>query len=490
MRARTGNRLSQTFYWHDYETWGTDPQRDRACQFAGLRTDTDLNEIGEPLVLYCRPATDLLPHPDACLLTGITPQLAEREGLIEAEFAARILSMLSQPGTCGVGYNSIRFDDEVTRNLLYRNLYDPYAREWRNGNSRWDLIDTLRLAYALRPDGIVWPSHDDGTASFKLEHLTAANGIGHAQAHDALADVRATIAMARLLRQAQPRLFDYALTLRDKRQVRALLEKGEPLLHASSRFASALGCIAPVYAVAPHPTNTNGVICFDLRADPAQLLDLPVDEIRRRLFTPAAQLPDGQERIPLKTIHVNRAPTLAPLKTLTAQTAERWRIDPPQVAERARWIAASAAAIRRRVQEAHQMPETPAETDPDLMLYSGGFFSDADRRAMDAVHRLAPNARAVHALSCADPRLPRMLDRYRARNWPETLTPAERAEWDEDRFARLTDPAAGAGIQIAHYEQRLMELTEAHAGDAAKLQILESLADWAERIFDAGLFQS
>ncbi|TCT20622.1 exodeoxyribonuclease I subunit C [Thiobaca trueperi] len=490
MRARTGTRLSQTFYWHDYETWGADPHRDRACQFAGLRTDADLNEIDAPLVLYCRPATDLLPHPDACLLTGITPQLAEREGVIEAEFAARILRVLSQPGTCGVGYNSVRFDDEVTRNLLYRNLYDPYAREWRNGNSRWDLIDTLRLAHALRPEGIDWPTHADGTTSFRLEHLTAANGIGHAQAHDALADVRATIAMARRLRQAQPRLFDYALTLRDKRKVRALLEKGEPLLHASSRFASALGCIAPVYPVASHPTNTNGVICFDLRADPAQLLDLPVDEIRFRLFTPAAQLSDGQERIPLKTIHVNRAPVLAPLKTLTAQAAERWRIDPRQVAERAQWIAASAAAIQRRVQDAHQMSETSAETDPDLMLYSGGFFSDADRRAMDAVHRLAPHDLAEHPPAFEDPRLTRMLFRYRARNWPETLTPDERADWDEDRFARLTDPAAGGGIQIDQYEQRLVELTEAHADDPARLQILDSLSDWAEQIFDAGLFQS
>ena len=245
-----------------------------------------------------------------------------------------------------------------------------------------------------------------------------------------------------------------------------------------------------MYPVAPHPTNTNGVICFDLRADPAQLLDLPVDEIRLRLFTPAAQLPDGQERIPLKTIHVNRAPVLAPLKTLTAQTAERWRIDPHQVAERAQWIAASAAEIQRRVQDAHQMPETPAETDPDRMLYSGGFFSDADRRAMDAVHRLAPNELAGHAPTFEDPRLPRMLFRYRARNWPETLTPDERADWDEDRFARLTDPAAGGGIQIDQYEQRLLELTEAHADDPARLQILESLSDWAERIFDAGLFQS
>lgn len=254
----TASSCTPSFLWHDYETWGADPSRDRPCQFAAIRTDADLNPVGAPLLLYCRPATDLLPHPEACLLTGITPQLAERKGLIEAEFAARINSALSLAGTCGVGYNSMRFDDEVTRNLLNRNLLDPYAREWRNGNSRWDLIDVLRLAHALRPEGLVWPTHEDGTTSFKLEALTAANGIDHGQAHDALGDVRATIGLARALRRAQPRLFDYALTLRDKRRVRALLERRTPLLHVSARYPAAQGCIAPILPLAAHPTNPNG----------------------------------------------------------------------------------------------------------------------------------------------------------------------------------------------------------------------------------------
>lgn len=479
--------MSPTFYWHDYETWGADPRRDRACQFAGLRTDTDLNEVGDPLTLFCRPATDLLPQPDACLLTGITPQLAAREGLVEAEFATKIHAALSAPGTCGVGYNSMRFDDEVTRHLLYRNLYDPYAREWRTGNSRWDLIDTLRLTHALRPEGLEWPIREDGIVSFKLEHLTAANGIGHAQAHDALADVRATLALARRLRQTQPRLFDYALTLRDKRRVRDLLAKGEPLLHVSARYPAALGCLAPVFPVAQHPTNGNGVICFDLRADPTQLLDLSIDEIRTRLFTPTAQLPEGVERVPLKTVHVNRAPVLATLKTLTAQTAERWRIDPDQVAARARWIAASAVDIQRRVQAVHQLPEGPVETDPDLMLYSGGFFSDQDRRTLDGIHRLSPDELAQASPAFEDARLPRMLFRYRARNWPESLTPEEREEWDAERLTRLTDPDGGGSIQIDQYEQRLVELAETHAADPAKLKILDALSGWAEQVLDAAI---
>jgi len=165
-----------SFYWHDYETFGVDPCRDRPAQFAGQRTNRDLEPIGEPLVVYCKPARDVLPSPMSCLITGITPQRAERDGLIEAEFAARLHEELAEPGTCAAGFNSIRFDDEFTRNLLYRNFYDPYAREWENGNSRWDIIDLARMCYALRPAGVEWPRHADGAASFRLEDLSGPGG--------------------------------------------------------------------------------------------------------------------------------------------------------------------------------------------------------------------------------------------------------------------------------------------------------------------------
>lgn len=481
----TGRPNAPTFLWHDYETWGSDPRRDRPSQFAAVRTDADLNEIGKPIMFFCRPATDLLPHPEACIITGITPQLAEREGLIEAEFAAAVNAELSLPGTCGVGYNSMRFDEEVTRNLLYRNLLDPYAREWRNGNSRWDLIDALRLAHALRPDGIAWPTREDGTTSFKLEHLTAANGIAHGQAHDALADVRATIALARRLRHAQPKLFDYALSLRSKTRVRELLDRGVPLLHVSARYPAALGCIAPVLPLCAHPVNGNGVICVDLRAPPELLLDLSVDELRTRLFTPASELPDDLDRVPLKTIHVNRAPVLAPMKTLEPEAAARWSIDPDAVADHARRLRVAAAAIEAKVREVHCAPDGPVETDPDLMIYAGGFFSDTDRRAMEAIHRLDPAELSDHAPRFQDPRLGEMLLRYRARNWPETLTPEEREDWDLFRLARLTDPAGGGSIVIDRFEQCLSELAEQYADDPGKLAILEGLAEWAERVLDA-----
>jgi exodeoxyribonuclease I len=481
--------LPASFYWHDYETWGSSPGLDRPCQFAGLRTDADLNEVGAPLVVFARPADDLLPQPDACLVTGITPQRAEREGVPEAEFARAIREQLAAPGTCGVGYNSLRFDDEVTRYLLYRNLLPPYAHTYENGNSRWDLINVLRLAHALRPDGIAWPEREPGVTSFRLEHLTAANGIPHAEAHDALADVRATIALARLLKRAQPKLFQYALTLRSRQTVENLIDRGEPLLHVSQRFPAAQGCIAPVAIVGTAEDNPKQRWCFDLRADPAVLLDLPAEDIRARVFVASQDLPEGVERIPLKGLKTNAVPMLAPLKTLTPTATERWSIDPARVVERAAFVRHHGAAIAAKVRDVHRRePEAGgAPPDPERMLYGGGFFTDADIRTMARLHGLTPQALAAEQPRFQDARLPTLLFRMRARNWPDTLTEAEREDWDAWRFERLTDPERGASLTVDAFEARLTELAAEHAGDPERLRLLTALGAWGERVMDAGL---
>ena len=307
--------MTSSLFWYDYETTGIDPRRDRPLQVAGIRTDENLNEIGEPLNIYCQPSEDILPHPAACLVTGITPSRLAEQGLSEAEFITRIHAELAQPGTCGVGYNSLRFDDEVTRYSLYRNFFDPYAREWQGGNSRWDLIDLVRSAYALRPEGIVWPE-EDGRVTLKLERLTAANGIAHGQAHDALSDVRATIALARLLRSTQPRLYDYLYQLRSKQRVLDQVRLLQPLVHVSGRFAGARHYLALVLPLAWHPRNRNALIVCDLQADPSPLLNLDADTLRSRLYTRREDLAEGELPVPLKQMHINRCPVVAPLSVL------------------------------------------------------------------------------------------------------------------------------------------------------------------------------
>ncbi len=233
-------KQQSTFLFHDYETFGTHPALDRPAQFAAIRTDNEFNVIGEPEVFYCKPADDYLPQPGAVLITGITPQEARAKGENEAAFAARIHSLFTVPKTCILGYNNVRFDDEVTRNVFYRNFYDPYAWSWQHDNSRWDLLDVMRACYALRPEGINWPENDDGLPSFRLEHLTKANGIEHSNAHDAMADVYATIAMAKLVKTRQPRLFDYLFTHRNKHKLMALIDvpQMKPLVHVSGMFGA------------------------------------------------------------------------------------------------------------------------------------------------------------------------------------------------------------------------------------------------------------
>ena len=143
------------------------------------------------------------------------------------------MSSFSKSETCVVGYNNLKFDDEFVRQMFYRNFYNPYAREWRNGNSRWDVIDMFRMAYALRPDGIQWPKDDTGSVTFRLEELTRANDIEHSDAHDAVSDVLATINLTKLLRKIQPKLFEFFYALRKKDRIAKtlnLLDK-KPVIH-------------------------------------------------------------------------------------------------------------------------------------------------------------------------------------------------------------------------------------------------------------------
>jgi len=471
--------MTITLYWHDYETWGADPRRDRPAQFAGIRTDTELNIIGKAQVNYCKPAQDVLPEPQACLITGLTPQAALADGLCEAEFMAEIYREFMQPGTCGVGYNSLRFDDEFTRYGFYRNFFDPYAREWRNGNSRWDIIDMLRLTHALRPEGIEWPTNEDGVTSFRLEALTSANNISHEGAHDALSDVHATINLARLVRDRHPKLYNYLFDMRDKRKVAGSLNLREQqtVLHVSSMFPAKNGCISPVIPLAPHPTNKNGIIVFDLRHDPEPLLSLDVEEIQKRLFTRSADLPEGVERIPLKTIHLNKCPVVVPLSTLTPEAAECWDINPGKAEINAKKLRGT-HSLAQKLQQIYSGQEFPPIADPDQNLYGGGFFSDRDRSLMDNIHDMSTTDLAKTRMQFEDPRLPEMLFRYRARNWPQTLSQTERNRWDKYRHDRVTNPDADCGITLVEYRKQLAQMVVRSDMNEQEREILSSLADW------------
>lgn len=472
-----------SFLWHDFETFGADPARDRPAQFAARRTDAGLQPIGEPLVLYCQPVIDVLPHPEAVLITGITPQQAAREGVPEPEFARQIHEAFSQPGTCGAGYNSIRFDDEFTRHLLYRNFHDPYQREWQGGNSRWDLIDVMRLWHALRPQGLDWPRREDGSTSFKLEHLAAANGVSHTRAHDALSDVDATLGLARRLREAQPRLFEHALKLRDKRFAATQLDtvRMTPVLHVSSKIPAARGCLAVIVPLAVHPTNANCVICYDLEQDPAELLALPEDELQERVFVSDADLPEGVSRIPLKGVHLNKSPMLAPLSTLDARQAVRWQVDLARCQAHRDQLFAVREELADKVRTVFTAPEFE-EQDPELSLYAG-FLPDADRARLGAVRAASPEALVELETRFRDPRYGELLFRYRARHWPQTLDADEQARWREFVARKLDFETGLASLTLAQYLALIAGLQQAER-DPQRQALLAALAQWPQ---DSGL---
>jgi exodeoxyribonuclease I len=476
-------RPQPSFYWHDYETFGTDPRRDRPAQFAGQRTTLDLEPVGEPLTLFCRPAPDILPQPAACLITGIAPQQAHREGLVEAEFAARVHEELAAPQTCGAGFNSIRFDDEFTRNLLYRNFHDPYEREWKNENSRWDIIDLARMCHALRPAGIEWPRREDGAPSFRLQDLSAANGLTHSRAHDALSDVEATIALARLLRDRQPRLWEFYFGLRRKQRVLNLLDFAHrtPVLHVSSRYPAERGCLAMVVPLAMHPDQQNKIIVYDLDVEPTPLVELDAEEIADRVFTGRADLPDGVERIPLKAVSINKSPGLAPVSVLKDVDTRRIALDVERcerhldmlrragnVGEKARRVFASAAHENARV-------------DPELALY-GGFADDADRRACEEVRRTPAAQLGARSFGFREARFDELLFRYRARNFPDTLDAGERARWEEFRLRRLTESTELTTLTLAQYEAQIAQMRTDAATTPAQNGVLDQLEDWGRHL--------
>lgn len=446
-----GDAVAASIFWYDYETTGINPRADRAFQVAGVRTDEALNIIEPPLNLYCRLSDDILPHPQACLVTGVTPQLLTEQGLSEASFMAQIHAQIARPGTCTAGYNSVRFDDEVTRHSLFRNFYDPYAREWQGGNSRWDVIDVLRTAFALRPEGIEWPMQD-GQPSLRLELLSAANGLAHEHAHDALSDVYATIALAKLVRERQPKLYEYLYRLRTKARVLELIRLLQPMVHISGRFSVQRSYLSVVLPLAWHPTNRNALIVCDLQSDCSPLLEESAEVLRERLYMRRDALLPGQLPVPLKLVHVNRCPVLLPLNVLREQDQQRLNIDLALCLTQAKRLSNDLPQWQHKLLELYRSEAFSGVDDPEQSLYDG-FLNDHDRRMCEQIRGLEPAQLASRNWSFDDSRLAELLFRYRARNAPQTLSADEHMIWWEFCRQRLGNEQYGAPNTLQQFEQ-------------------------------------
>ena len=373
--------MANSFYWYDLETSGLSPKWDRIVQFAGCRTDAELNLLDDEYITYVSLPDDVLPNPNATLVTGITPSILESQGIREIDALRVISRSMSEPGTCVVGYNNLRFDDEFIRYSFYRNFLDPYSREWKNGNSRWDLLDLVRATGALRRDGINWPQDEDGLPVYKLEELTKHNQIEHGSAHDALSDVRATIGMAKLIYQNHPKIFEYYFALRDKKQVRQVLEPYgiKTCLHISGIYPRARFGVAPVISLARHPTNNNAVIVADLAEDIDSLVSMTSEQIKSRLYSK-----DFEDRLPLREIRINRCPFVVGFDVLTPENIDRLEIDMKIVEDRAKKL--RQPGVGQKIASAFEHPNREANTDVDAALYEG-FLQDEDRSRCLSFHQ-------------------------------------------------------------------------------------------------------
>ncbi len=478
--------MAQTIYWYDLETFGLNPGLDRIAQFAGIRTNDKFEPLGKPLVLYNRITPDYVPDPKACLLTGITPEDTLKKGISEYEFAKKIFTEFSVPGTCVTGYNNLHFDDEFIRNLFYRNFIDPYEREWAHGNSRWDIIDLVRAAHDLRPDGITWVTKEDGTPSFKLEDLAKANKINHVQAHDALSDVYATIDMARLIHEKQPRLFTYIFNHRSKTSVKSLINihTKDPVLFTSAVFTSPKGCTSIVAPLATDPGNPNLIHCFDLRQNPKKLLLLSPKEIRENIFTPKNE-GRQEDKIPLVKLYANKCPVLSPLSILDTQTAIRLGIERDTCLHHRKMLAEE-PLLTQKLREVfhHKEGVNTTETDPELQIYTGGFFSDKDKKSFEIIHSTPPKELFSLTLSFHDQRIPEMLWRFTCRNFPEYMDKKTKQQWKSFCAGRILFPPGKMINDYDFFRRKIREnMANRDRGSREKiiLKRLDAYADFLQK---------
>ncbi|HLZ15045.1 MAG TPA: exodeoxyribonuclease I [Candidatus Saccharimonadales bacterium] len=474
--------MAASFFFYDLETSEFSPREARVMQFAGQRTSLQLDPIGEPVNVLIKLTDDILPDPDAVLITGITPQQTIMDGITEAEFLRQFENDIATPGTMMLGYNSVRFDDEFMRCMHYRNFYDPYEWQWQDGRSRWDLLDTVRMTRALRPDGIEWPFDVHGKPTNRLELLTALNKLEHEHAHDALSDVEATINVARLIRNKQTKLFDYLFAMRDKKKVAELVEKGEPFVYTSGKYASEFEKTTVVAMLSPHPKRQGGAFVYDLRHDPADWLGKTAEQL-----ADAWKWKENRDdpRLPVKLLQYNHCPAVAPLGVLDDASRQRLHIDlgrmkrhetalkkDPDFVEKL----CKAAEILDKQQQARLFSD---EKDVDGCIYDG-FFGAEDKQAMRVVRAADPAELDNLGLHFQDDRLEKLLPLYKARNYPKQLTPEEREAWEQFRTKKLL--SGWQRSRLAKYVARLQDIAQKGGLTGHQEYLIEELKLYAESI--------
>ena len=476
----------KTFFFYDLETSGFSPQNDRIMQFAGQRTDENFNRIGEPVNILVRLNDDVLPSPSALMVTKISPQKTVEEGYTEAEFAKMLVEEYFTPDTVIIGYNNVRFDDIHIQHLLWRNFYPPYDWQWKEGRSRWDLLDVVRMIRALRPEGINWPfieNKETGEkfASNKLELLTKENGISHENAHDALSDVDGLIDVARLLKEKQPQIFDYLLKMRSKNEVQKMinLESPKPFVYTSGRFSVEFEKTTIEFPIAP--AKNKNIIVWDLRFSPKDFLDWSAEQILENITADFETRSQADFKpIAAKILQYNKCPAVAPVGVLNDENKERLKIDFGEIQKNLDILrknphfAENLRTAFEKKSEVFQGKNSKDTLSPEARLFEG-FVSRSDDIKIEAVRNSSTRELADFHPDFSDERLSELLLHYKARSFPKSLSSQEKQIWEEYRAKNIQK-------MMPKFMQEFQEITARKDLNSKEEFILEEIKLWLENI--------
>ncbi len=521
--------------WYDLETTGFDPRWHRILQFAAQRTTHELETVGEPVSFQVRLAPDVLPDPAACCLTGFTPQSVDEAGVTELEAMNRIYELFMAPGTCVAGFNSVRFDDEFVRYGFYRNLLPVYLREYQNGNSRWDLLDLCRAASALRPEGMEWPEKD-GTPIYNLEALAAANGIDTSGAHEAGKDVEVTIALARRIRKINEKLYDFAFSLRRRNEIEKLLRAPDEIrVLVAGSLPRERKCLGLVMQIGRSPKKNTRMVA-DLGADLSCLVEWSEERLAEVWWNP-----DGDDRLPLRPVHINKCPFMAPMSVLRPEDMDRLGIDMAEVESRRQFLIKHKPLIEKRIsalfrtegesdakdkrapggkggkgrQKRQRFPKgaernynglvspdgkfltaaelngtkrkpPPVSKDVEAQLYQR-FINDRDQSEALRVAQALRNSEKPGKVNFSDRRLRELFGRLKARNGlNEHMNEQERREWRGYLKQKLlgTPAETDTYLNLETFRQRISEV---RAGDAVQADetVLAALEAHGDELHDS-----
>ena len=473
MRKVYSTRSKPSFYWYDTETTGLRISYDRIIQFAGQRTDLSLQPLGEPMSAYVKLPPEILPTAKSFEITKIRPTTLAEQGIPEHELFWKLSQELKSANTCIIGYNNLSFDDSFLRFGMYRSLLPPYEHEHKRRNTRLDLLSIVRLTGALRPDGLEWPICD-GVPTFSLEKLAAANGIAVEDAHDALADVNMTLALARKVKAAQPKLWEYAYTLRKKGIAKELLDPDarQTILHVSPKYGNSRYCLAPVLPIARHPQMYTRIIVVDLESNIDLLLSSNSDELARLLFERSdtdEQVEPG-ERLIVNIVPINQSPMVAELKALLPENIKRLNIDQAKIERNSRRLleATDLPTKLREIYGAQNKEKQPKIAEEALY---DSFISDNDRDASANLWNDLNGGKSWNVASFEDPRLRELYARLKTKVAPEELSKSEQQNYHE--FVR--QQLVRADRNLFKTQENTKELLKQELGKEQALALQEFL---------------